>query len=549
MTQNSRAKIWRWVTRAAAAAAMTTALTPLSHAQQTRPTPLEGVAFELPGIETANPLPRRALAVTICTAQSLSSQGTGTGNQIYYFGAEYGATHRLSYGVWGEAYEDPVITPINGTQPEVDLDALAAFGSFHVYDGDGLDVALKGSVEFQRLQSTIWGTEGGPNARNVVGSLQMPITYDAAPGLQVHVTPGISLFPETLNGNDFYGVVPFIGAGASYRFNPRILAFGGVTLPIDAGGGNNLTTTSTINSKAIWTVGGRFNVTPKAALDLYATNAIGTTPTSRILTHWPNAEEVVFGARLTWTPGKGRYHRESYQPIRGLSDRQLSVQRNGFTLPSVATFDPGIIDTRVWYGTQDNIGGGVNWSPDQHLQFEGYIEGYADDGSVPAGLLPLNPDQRYMLGGKLRFLDQTLGDPFSFSGRVLGGRDTDTNQAGNGVLYIEAIFGYNVSEALSVTAVGKAAGLRSNEYFGVGLGVNYGLWNGLELIGEVTPTDGGNGTVWAAGLRYSVPESGWAIDAHATNAVGHNGLGSMIAQDSTKFAVSVSKSLDFSRWR
>lgn len=529
----------------------TTALTPLTRAAEglfANLAPLERQPTQLASFATANQVPETVVQLTFGLSQTEPGQGPGTGNQIYYFGAEYGVTKNLSFGLWAEAYEDPVLDPINGLRPEVDMDNIAGFAQYQVYDGTALDIAVKASVERMRLASDIWGSGSGSDAEQVIGSIAAPVTYQMNPALQFHLTPGVSIFPETVNGFDFYGVVPFLGAGASYRFSNRFAAYANVTVPFGPGG-NVVTDTSTIDRVAIWAVGGRFNVTPKAALDLYLTNGIGTTPATRILGHWPEGDDLLIGAKLTWTPGEFNGLRSSYQPLRTLTAREISLQRNGFTLPSVDTYEPGTLAGRAWYGSGDNYGVGLALAPDQHGQVEFYAESYSDDGSVPAGLLPSNADERYMVGAKLRFLDQNLGDPFSFSARLLGGRDLDTNAAGNGVLYGEAIVGYKVSPRVAVTAVGKVAAFGNNEYYGLGLGANFELFEGLELIGEVTPTDGANGTVWAAGARYTIGQSGWSVDAHASNAIGHNGLGSMIAQDDVKYALSVTKTLDLSGWR
>ena len=70
--------------------------------------------------------------------------------------------------------------------------------------------------------------------------------------------------------------------------------------------------------------------------------------------------------------------------------------------------------------------------------------------------------------------------------------------------------------------------------------MNYQLFDGLELIGEVTPTDGANGTVWAAGARYTSRNGRINIDLSATNSIGRHGYGTLIAQDSTRYALGVS---------
>ena len=69
--------------------------------------------------------------------------------------------------------------------------------------------------------------------------------------------------------------------------------------------------------------------------------------------------------------------------------------------------------------------------------------------------------------------------------------------------------------------------------------------DGLSVIAEATPValDGSTPT-WAAGLRYNIPDTGLAVDLHATNAIGRNGLGSLVAQDDTRFGLTLTKTFD-----
>ena len=56
---------------------------------------------------------------------------------------------------------------------------------------------------------------------------------------------------------------------------------------------------------------------------------------------------------------------------------------------------------------------------------------------------------------------------------------------------------------------------------------------------------------WAAGLRYNFGQSGFAMDAMATNAVGREGIGTMLAQDDVLFSVMLTKTFDLTglkRW-
>ena len=81
---------------------------------------------------------------------------------------------------------------------------------------------------------------------------------------------------------------------------------------------------------------------------------------------------------------------------------------------------------------------------------------------------------------------------------------------------------------------------------GLGLGVNYEVFDGMRLIGEVTPVSDGRDPTWALGARYDLPNGKWSIDATATNAIGRYGHGTMVAQNDTRFAVGLSTQFNVS---
>jgi hypothetical protein len=104
---------------------------------------------------------------------------------------------------------------------------------------------------------------------------------------------------------------------------------------------------------------------------------------------------------------------------------------------------------------------------------------------------------------------------------------------------------YKSSDRFVFTVAPKLGAFGNVDMAGLGLGVNYQVSDNLELIAEATPVglDGDTAT-WAAGLRYNIGKSGFSIDASATNAVGRQGIGSMIAQDDTRFTIALSKTFD-----
>lgn len=497
-------------------------------------------------LSTANTLHRGQAQLSLGLAQTSPNAGPGTGNQIYYFGVEYGVSDRLTFGIHAETHEDPTISPILGGNPAIGMDTLVASAKFLAYDGDAVDLAVVGSAGFLRFSSTVFGSGAGGDDANVIGSLSVPVSVDVSPSLQFHIAPGVSFLPDNLGGVPFYGTVAHLGAGATYRATERITAFAAVAVPVS--GGNTVTSAGTISQEPVWTVGGRYNITPKGAVELYATNGVGTTPATSILTYWPGGDEILYGARLVWTPGNGPEYRSSYRSLRALTRRETNAQLDGFTLASADTHEPGSIVATAWGGTEDAYGAGLIIAPDQDGQIEGYFERRANDGSVPAALTSVGRD-RYMFGLKLRLLDQNNGSPFSFSARVLGGREVGSGTPGVGVLYVETPASYKASPALTISATPKIAAFGNTEIFGLGLGANIAVSPDLELIGEVTATQNGNGTVWAAGARYNLGDSGFSIDAHASNATGTRDIGTLVAQDSVRYTLGLTKRFDASGWR
>ncbi len=145
-------------------------------------------------------------------------------------------------------------------------------------------------------------------------------------------------------------------------------------------------------------------------------------------------------------------------------------------------------------------------------------------------------------------MDQNNGNAFSLSARVLFWRQIDSSVSGIGVLFGEFLASYKANNQLVFTAAPKLAAFGGTDIAGLGLGVNYAISDDVQLIAEVTPVglDGSTAT-WAAGVRYNVGNSGFAIDAQATNANGRYGIGAMVAQDDPRFSLTLSKVFDLRR--
>ena len=501
--------------------------------------PLHNHPTRLISLETANMNPAGTVELSVGTMQTDPSKGSGTGNQLYFGGGSYSPTDRLTFGFDLQSYQDPTISPINGAFPDIKMHTGALWAKYQVFKGSRVSMAALASVEnLFALEGPLYG---GRNEHVLIGAIKAPITIKASQQLEFHITPGVSFFPSTVGGQPYYGTVGSIGLGASYKPSERLAFF--ATADTAVSGANNVDSTAAYTKDTVLMIGGRYNVTPKIALEAFVTNGAGLTPATSVLTHWPDGDDVLAGLRLVYTPGANLPISYRGEPA-AVTRRQTNLQHDGFTLGSADVLEPGMIRTTVWGGSDSNSGFGLSFSPDQDAEIQLFVEKYSDSPTAPAALVPTT-EVRYMIGPKLRFMDQNNGDAFSLSGRMLFGRHKEPLVGGVGVFYLEALASYKSSDRLVFTAAPKLGAFGNVEMAGLGLGVNYQVSDNLELIAEATPVglDGDTAT-WAAGLRYNIGKSGFSIDASATNAVGRQGIGSMIAQDDTRFTIALSKTFD-----
>ncbi len=511
--------------------------------------PLDQQPVRLGAFETGNVYHKGTLELNVGARQTSPDDRSGTGNQNYHGGGSYSFTDRFMLGFEAQNYIDPIGGPIDGEPglgpsgiPNVETTELALWGKYQLYSDDNWAIAALVSAElFRSLRSDLFGKWNDPQSNIGIWAAKAPISYSFSPKWQVHLTPGVTMMPDEVNGDRFYGTIFSIGAGLSYKPIDRLALFGTIEAPIS--GDNTVNSDGTWGKTPVWTVGGRYNVTPRVALEGYLTNGWGVTPATSIMTFWPDGDEVLVGGRLVYTPGDKRsvsYRQLTLPPTQG----QLNQQMDGFTLGSAATLEPGHVRADLWYGSDNNAAAAFYFSTDRDTELQFIFEQYSDNPTAPAAIVPMT-DVRYMIGPKLRFMDQNNGNAFSLAGRMLYGRQISSASNKVGVFYSDLVANYRTRNGFSFTASPKIAAWGSTELVGLGLGVGYTFGNGLELMAEITPIARDNDeTTWAAGARYHFGSSGFSVDAQATNAIGRQGIGTMIAQDDTRFALTLSKTFD-----
>lgn len=497
-------------------------------------TPIEQHPVKTFNFEGANTLQQRKLRLWVASSQLSPSVDTpGTGKQIYMGGGDYGLTDHLSVGLSIQHFDDQGFTAFDSGQEMVIMKTRALSAKYRFVNTDRLSAALQASVESHQMDVAIPETD----EYVTIGAIAAPITYKASEALQFHALPSVAFFPEDHNGSEFFGTITSLGAGLSWKPSDRWLGFASVNAPIS--GDNVINKDRSLGQKAVYTLGGRFNVNPDLAVNLFATNGMGITPATRILPTVPGGEETLYGASLTYTPSRQADARIAYRRLTGepRSPRQIQTQQDGLLLASADVIAPRQIAGRVWGGSDDAYGAQVYYGLSYDAQAAFGFEQTASDASVTADEIP-SDDLRGSVQFKLRMMDQANGSPLSAALVVGAGRETSSDLIGT--LYAEIPVTYQVNDALTFGASAKFAAFGENEHLGAGLGANWAMNDTFSVLAEAVQTDNDdNATLWALGTRAHLGQSPFSMDLSASNAVGGFGIGTLIAQDDPKYTLSV----------
>jgi Pentapeptide repeats (8 copies) len=506
-----------------------------SSATTETPTPLELPPIRLFNLETANQLPGGALSFSVGLRNFLNSEGPfggGFGKQVNSFRADYGITDRLQFGLAGDLFSDRLTRPVLGQPVEFKSFSAAAQLKYKILEQKNFSVGVTGSAELLNIRTSTTSFLSGldlgdeTTGRNIfVGSVQVPLTYSVTDQFQVHLTPGVSFFPETFRGAPFYGTVFNVGAGVSWQPLKRLNFFADVHVPLGPGGNAIRGSDASVFKAPVWSGGLRFLVNPAVGLDIYATNAFGTTPATQTLSFLPDSDQIAIAALLNFTPDLGQNYAADFRskPRVDLTARDKQLLLDGFTIPTADTLRPRTLRVRGGYGA--GINGNIATGLTNDVQLEFLALSY--DGPIANGLNP----EALKLGGaaKIRFLDQVQGDPFSLAARATFAQTvTERNGFSEGGL----IFQYRPIPQLALLFEPKAGVFGGDERFGTGLGVNLQIWKGLQFIGEYTPVFVGQDKtgVWSLGLRYVDEKTGLGIDVYGSNAAGLDSLGTLIGR-------------------
>lgn len=520
------------------------------------PTPLMLPPIRLFNLDTANQLPAGTIQFTggAFTYSSNPNLDPGFGLEVFNGSIDGGLTDRWQLGLSASFFDDPIYRSIKGQMPTIIAASIAPNFKYQLYKGDNLSWSVGGSIEYLQFSSSNFVFAPGLGTTKdtmIVGSLQSPLTwsFDNDGRLQWHFTPSITVLPNTFTGGQpFYGTNFNVGTGFSWKFNQQVSMFGDITVPLGPGHNAINPANGQLYITPVWSGGFRFLVNPAVGVDLYATNAFGTTPTLRTLVFPPDGASVSFGAGLTYTPEFGQNFLPSFRdrPRVPLTERDRQLLLNGFTIVTADTLLPEMIRIHGNFGGVGN-GGSVAIGLAYDTQLEIYLENPEDGVSLRPGV-NYNRDLNFGVGAKVRFLDQSQGDPLSvgvygaYNPIAFSSQET-LNQGfpltAHAVLQIP--MNYRPIPSLALFFNPKAALMSGREVpVGLGFGANFEIFEGLQLIAEATPIVTGQRSVFSGGLRYTIPKTNFSIDVYGSNAAAQSmPVGGLIAQDGKSVGISI----------
>lgn len=513
-----------------------------SKVEEVKLTPLQQPPIRLFNLETANQLPAGGLyfsgGIRNFPRETQVSRG-GSGREVFYFGVDGGVTDQLQLGLSFSFYDDPLGRRVQGlaTQEFSFVDIAPNF-KYQLLKQKHLTLAVSGSIEYLSIRTGSGVFTNNLDTRNtttnatIAGSLKFPITYSFNSKLQLHFTPAIAFFPETFNDSSFYGTGFYLGTGLSWQPLQRLGFFADLNLPLGPGGNTISSDSGEIIKQPVWSVGTRYLINPAVGLNLYATNSFGATPASQLLAYLPDGDQVALVAGLTFTPDIGQNYQASFRsgPRVPLTERDRQLLLEGLTLTSANTLLPGMLRFRAGIGSGTGFGFAYGIANDAQLEVTGE---QLEPGADLIESINYSADFTVSLATKLRFLDQTQGDPFSLAIKAAYAQGVVTRDGRSRTSgFIELPFTYQPIPQVALFLNPKVGLVPFTTPVGIGLGINYQIWQGLQFIGEFTPLITGEQSVWSAGFRYVIPKLNLGFDLYGSNAAGQNTpVGGLVAQE------------------
>ena len=429
---------------------------------------------------------------------------------------------------------------------------------------------------------------------SIIPALQLPFTTTTADRrLQFTLSPTVAFFPDSnavhlhrppIDDPGSFGTTFGFGGAVSYQINPRFSLWGDVFAPIT--GNNSISRDSGRPAKALaYNAGLRYLLNPKVAIDLYASNTLGSTGPLALTA---DRDLTAFGVSVSFMPDAVPNNRR-YPNHFGSGE---APPRSPMTTDGLAFFDGGIVPrdrgALEIQGGNQGVLTALRYGAAQDLEVSLYMD----------YVLGTTDESEQGIGGKLRLLNQAAGDPFTLSLAATGGltnepfvnffnndrdefdrRNLDKNVpfllAGDddreGRLFVTTLslpmqYQFESGAAVWLTPTWGFVQRRGTEIAGFNLGGAVPLSRDFSLIGEIGANFAGEGNAfigdtlanvipWAAALRWD-PSHAFGIDPkpnqsrpylqlYVTNRAGSSPFQSLRVRSQDSLAIGVGVSLPF----
>ena len=510
-----------------------------------------------PLVSTAETLPIEQWRIAFGTISPFRSDA-GTGNQNYSINLDIGLKDNLLLSLFVSEADDPLNAPLNGftAQPANFWHSYGAAARWQVLNQNKWKLAISGSLEAWEVGSggdesfAEAGDDASPNifndsgsrvfTRNIVGSLSLPVSWQASDQWQFSFTPGVSFLPAKQGSGQggsgtFYGTNPYISGGVLFQPFPELGLTASLAQPIGSGT-NSFDADLEFSRVPIYSAGINWDLNPRIGLQGVITNGFGTTPATALLA-LPSDNRLGYSASFVYTPGTAD------TPQVPLTSRQQTLAKGGLTVNTALV--PPDTTTVAWINADNDksFNQFIGYSISNLVQLNLFSSG--SNNNVPQNIkharyFANDAGWNWRVGGKAVAFSPLRGAPFWGGGYISMGRAIDEiNERAPGYLFAETMATLELSKKIAINFNPKLAWSGIGNLWGLGLSSNIQLSPNLELIPEanivINETSQSNATL---GIRWHATDD-ISIDLYTSTAASILEIGQLISNEGLRWGARV----------
>ena len=474
---------------------------------------------------------------------------SGMGNQNHAVQLDYGFHDRLQLSGFYSGANDPLNASIVGfeVRSENFWEVFGASARWKFITNKNWSLAFNGSLESWTVGSgssdslTQTGNKASPNifndsgarvlTKNLIGSIALPLTWNANQKWQFTLNPGISFLPSSQGkgqggAGEFYGTTTYISGGILWHPIPEIGLTFSLAQPLGTGK-NSFNKNLKYSKVPIYSGGLNWHLNPRITLQGQLTNGFGATPATALLT-LPSDNRLGYNAKIVLTPDAA----DTPQPP--FSAKQQSLSLGGLTV-NTALVPP---DTNSFiklgsdmYGSLETT---VGYSISNIFQFEIYRSKTRNNAQSTAKARTYLGDNTdiWRGSGKAVLTSPLRGAPIWSALRIsLGGNIDAINKPAQGYLFVETPLTWEATSQVAINISPKFAWSGSGNHSGIGISFNIDIAPNWQLIPEVNiivnDQKSSNETL---GLRWNANDN-TSLEAYASTAPSLADVGQLLSAE------------------